>query len=233
MSHMLVKFQHVSKKYARQVALQDVSFELPSGKIIGLIGVNGSGKSTMLKLMAGMIRPSSGKIIMNEHEINGRIPEQVAFLPDGDELYSFYTVVETIEFFSSLYGDFDKKKAYEMLTFMELPRDQQVKSLSKGNKGRLKIILALSRQVPLLLMDEPLSGLDPLVRSSIIKSLISFIDIEKQTIIMSTHEVAEIEPLLDLVVLIHNGQLKAVQEVEQIRLTSSLSLVEWMKETTK
>ncbi|MGD8189915.1 ABC transporter ATP-binding protein [Brevibacillus ginsengisoli] len=233
MSDVLVKFQHVSKKYRRQVALRDISFELPRGKIIGLIGTNGSGKSTTLKLMAGLIRPNSGTVMINGEVIKRRIPEQVSFLPDSDHLYPFYTVNQTIEFFSSIYRDFDKKKAVEMLAFMELPGDQLVKGLSKGNKGRLKIILALSRQVPLIVMDEPLSGLDPIVRSSIIKSLISFIDIESQTVIMSTHEVAEIEPLLDMVVLIQNGELQMVQEVEQIRLTSNMSLVEWMKKSAE
>lgn len=233
MSNMLVKFQNVSKKYARQVALQDISFELPSRNIIGLIGPNGSGKTTMLKLMAGLIRPNKGAVMIDGKEIKGRIPEQVSFFPDGDNLYPFYTVVETLDFFSKMYSDFDKKKAFEMLAFMELPDDQQVKALSKGNKGRLKMILALSRQVPLILMDEPLSGLDPIVRNSIIKSLLSFIDVERQTVIMSTHEVTEIEPLLDRVILMYNGQLQAVREVEDIRSTSSMSLVQWMSNAVK
>jgi ABC-2 type transport system ATP-binding protein len=230
---MLVKFQNVSKKYARQVALQDISFELPSRSIIGLIGPNGSGKTTMLKLMAGLIRPNKGTVMIDGKEIKGRIPEKVSFFPDGDNLYPFYTVAETLDFFSKMYSDFDKKKAFEMLAFMELPDDQQVKALSKGNKGRLKMILALSRQVPLILMDEPLSGLDPIVRNLIIKSLLSFIDVERQTVIMSTHEVTEIEPLLDRVMLMYNGQLQAVREVEDIRSTSSMSLVQWMSNAVK
>ncbi|CEH28835.1 spermidine/putrescine ABC transporter ATP-binding protein [Aneurinibacillus migulanus] len=233
MSDVLVKFQHVSKKYQSKVAVHNISFELPRGKIIGLIGTNGSGKSTMLKLMAGLIRPTRGMVMINGEQIKRRIPEQVSFLPDGDHLYPFYTVQQTIDVFSSIYSDFDKKKAIEMLTFMELPGDQFIKVLSKGNKGRLKIILALSRQVPLILMDEPLSGLDPIVRNSIIKSLISFIDVERQTVIMSTHEVAEVEPILDMAVLIHNGELQSIQEVEQIRFTSNMSLVEWMKKSAK
>ncbi|MEF2968569.1 ABC transporter ATP-binding protein [Paenibacillus sp. M1] len=231
MANAIVKFENVSKQYPRRCALQDVSFELPQGKIIGLIGANGSGKSTTLKLMAGLIRPSRGAVVINGVQMNRRHPEQVSFLPDHNYLYPFYTVMQTIEFFHGVYSDFDRDKAADMLAFMELSGDQPIKALSKGNMARLKIILALSRQVPLILMDEPLSGLDPIVRGSIIKSLISFVDIEHQTVVLSTHEVAEIEPLLDMAVLIHNGRIQSIQEVDEIRASGNMNLVEWMRQT--
>ncbi|AEG61095.1 ABC transporter ATP-binding protein [Desulforamulus ruminis] len=227
----IVAFSNVTKKYPGRTALNNISFTLPQGKVIGLVGPNGSGKSTLLKLISGLARPSSGLVEVNGKAAHRRIAGEVAYLSELDVLYPFFTVLETIRFNAGLFKDFDQAKAMEMLTFMQLEPDQKVRSLSKGNRGRLKIILALSRQVPLVLMDEPLSGLDPLVRDSIIRSLISFLDLESQTVIMSTHEVAEVEPILDMVVAIQKGQIRNIDEVENIRSQHGQSLIQWMKET--
>jgi len=225
----IVKFENVSKKYYKELALDNVSFELPGGKVIGLIGPNGSGKSTALKLMAGLIRGNRGKVTVCGKPACRRISEEVAFLSELDAFYSFFTVQETINFYHEQYSDFELDKAESMLKFMQLKPDARVKDLSKGNRGRLKIVLTLSRRAKLILMDEPLSGLDPIVRESIIKGLVSFIDLEHQTVIMTTHEVAEIEPLLDMVVAIRDGQVLKIEEVDNIREEHNISLVEWMK----
>ena len=134
-----------------------------------------------------------------------------------------------IDFYHSQFTDFQLEKANEILSFMNLERNQKIKSLSKGNRGRLKIVLSLSRDVPLILMDEPLSGLDPLVRDSIIKSLISFIDLEKQTILITTHEIEEVEPILDTMMAIKNGQLICIQDVEELRIQENTGILDWMK----
>lgn len=231
MTEHIIEFIDVTKKYPGQEALRNVSFTLPQGKIIGLVGPNGSGKSTMLKLIAGLVHPSSGKVKVNGLEANRRLSCQVAYLSELDVLYPFYTVAETIHFTAGLFADFDMAKAQEMLSFLQLDPNQKVKTLSKGNRGRLKIILVLARRVPLVLMDEPLSGLDPIVRDSIIKSLISYLDLERQTVVVTTHEVAEIEPILDSVVAIQYGQVKGMVEVEAIRSNAGKSLLDWMKET--
>ncbi|MDO7785736.1 ABC transporter ATP-binding protein [Desulforamulus aquiferis] len=230
MAEHIIQFSNVRKRYLRQVALDDVTLSLPQGKIIGLVGPNGSGKSTLLKLTAGLVRPSSGSVKVNGKEVNRMIASEVSYLSELDVLYPFYTVKETIDFNAGLFADFDVAKAQEMLTFMQLDPDKKVKALSKGNRGRLKIILTLARKVPLILMDEPLSGLDPLVRDSIIKSLISYLDLEQQTVVMTTHEVTEVEPILDMVVAVQNGQIRGMAEVDEIRSTHGQNLVEWMKE---
>lgn len=230
MPEYIVELNNVTKKYIKQLALNNVSLALPQGKIIGIVGPNGSGKSTMLKIMAGLVRPSSGSVMVNGKKVSRRIASEVAYLSELDVLYTFYTVEETISFNAGLFEDFDLAKAREMLTFMQLDPSKKVKELSKGNRGRLKIILALARKVPLILMDEPLSGLDPMVRDSIIKSLISYLDLEQQTVIMSTHEVNEVEPILDTVVAVQNGQVCGIAEVDEIRGTHGQSLVEWMKQ---
>src|SRR5690606_29376301 len=117
-----------------------------------------------------------------------------------DEYYRFFTVKDTIEFHASQFGDFDIEKAYEIMDFMKLEPEKKLKHLSKGNRGRVKIVLTLARHTPVVLMDEPFSGLDPMVRNSIVKGLISFVDLEKQLILITTHEIREIENILDEVV---------------------------------
>lgn len=227
MTRPIIEFKGVSKKYPGREALQNVSFTLPHGKVIGVIGPNGSGKSTALKLMAGLLRPNSGQVLVNG-EIAGRHTNRhAAFLSDREDLYSFYTIQETLDFYRSVYADFNREKAADMLKFLQLGLEQKVGSLSKGNLGRLKMVLAISRQVPLLLLDEPLAGLDPMVRQTIIQSIISYFDPE-QTILLSTHEVSEVEPLLDMVMLVYNGKVLAVEDVETIRDTHQTNLVGWM-----
>jgi ABC-2 type transport system ATP-binding protein len=224
MSEHIVEFVNVIKKYPGQVALNNVSFVLPRGKIIGLVGPNGSGKSTILKLISGLAHPSQGSVAVNGKTANRRIAGEVAYLSELDVLYPFYTVAETISFNAGLFDDFDQRKALEILSFMQLEPDKKVKNLSKGNRARLKILLALSRKAPLILMDEPLSGLDPLVRDSIIKSLISYLDLDRQTVLMSTHEVSEVEPILDLVIAVRDGEIRGIDEVSAVCIKQGMGL---------
>lgn len=231
MSDYIVKFDNVTKKYMAQAAVKNISFDLPQGKIIALVGPNGSGKSTILKLIAGLAHPSQGSVTVKGKPANRRIAEEVAFLSEKDVLYPFFTVQETIRYNAGLFADFDLKKAEEILSFMGLEPDKKVRHLSKGNLGRLKITLALSRRAPLVLMDEPLAGLDPLARDAIIKSMISYLDLREQTVFISTHEVSEVEPVLDMVMSLHYGEIKGFEEVENIREKFGLSLLDWMKKT--
>lgn len=229
-SDAVIKFDRVSKRYRMRYALNDVSFELPRGQVIGLIGANGSGKSTTLKLMAGLIHPTDGQVHVFGKPATRRVGSHISYMSDADALYGFYTAAEMMDFYQTMFSDFNLAKAHEMLDFMNLEPNRLIRELSKGNLGRLKLVLALSRQAPLILMDEPLSGLDPLVRQQILKGLISFIDLEEQTVLMSTHEVAEVEPLLDTVVLMSEGQVVDIQGVDQIRTEHHSVLVDWMTE---
>ncbi len=231
MTGHIIRFENVTKKYLSQMALNNISFELPRGKIAALVGPNGSGKSTILKLAAGLSQPSQGSVTVQGKTVNRRAAEEVAYLSESDNLYPFFTVQETIKFNAGLFGDFDMEKAREILSFMQLEPNKKVRHLSKGNRGRLKILLALSRRAPLILMDEPLAGLDPLVRDAIIRSMISYLDLQEQTIFMSTHEVSEVEPVLDLVISLSEGRIMGMEEVENIREKHGLSLVDWMKKT--
>lgn len=226
----MIEFKHVTKKYKGQLALDDLSLTLPKGKIIGVVGENGSGKSTTMKLITGLIRPSKGTVTLDGELITRKVSNsKVSYLSELDTYYSFYTVGETVEYYASIYPDFNRNKAEEILDYMKLDRSKKVNNLSKGNRGRLKIAVTLAREVPVILMDEPLSGLDPMVRDSIVKGLLSFVDFETQTIIITTHEIKEIEPILDMVVLIKDGKVICMEEVEEIRIHQNVSIVEWMK----
>ncbi|MFC0469595.1 ATP-binding cassette domain-containing protein [Halalkalibacter kiskunsagensis] len=223
----MIKLNLVTKKFIKKVALRDVNLELSPGKIVGLVGENGSGKSTTLKLIAGLTHPSKGTITINGVKVN-RIATHVSYLSELDEYYSFYNVGETINYYATQFPDFNREKAEEIRTFMKLDLNAKLKHLSKGNRGRLKLVLTLAREVPIILMDEPLSGLDPMVRDSIVKGLISFIDLEKQLILVTTHEIRDIETILDEVILIKDGKILGHQNVEQLRSEQNIGIVEWM-----
>lgn len=226
----MIQFHHVSKRYLTHLAVDDLSFSLPQGKVVGIVGENGSGKSTTLKLMAGLIKPTRGTVTIAGQPVDRRICRMVSYLSELDAYYPFFTVGETIDFYKSQFADFDAEKAEAILKFMDLKREVKVKHLSKGNRGRVKIVCTLARNVPVILMDEPLSGLDPMVRESIVKGLISFVDLEKQTVVITTHEIKEVEHVLDTVMLLKGGRLIGIEDVENIRSAQQLGIVEWMKQ---
>jgi len=227
----VIKLTDVSKTYRKQTALKNISLTLPIGKIVGIVGENGSGKSTLLKLIAGLSLPTSGQVTVNGETVNRRISKIVSYLSELDSFYSMYTVKEAIDYKASQFTDFNYTKAEEIMKFMQLDSDKKIKNLSKGNRGRLKIVLALARDVPYILMDEPLSGLDPIVRDSIVKGMISFVDLESQTLIMTTHEIKEIEPILDCFIAVRDGLIIRMADVEQLHESEGLGITEWMKKS--
>ncbi|RXI97843.1 ABC transporter ATP-binding protein [Anaerobacillus alkaliphilus] len=229
----IITFQNVSKRYGLSKALNDVSFQIPAGGIIGLVGHNGSGKSTLLKLIAGLVKKTSGELTVCGESVTRLIGRNVAFLAEVDSLYDFYTVKETIEFCNDVFPDFNEQKAFEIVATLKVDQTKKVGTLSKGNRARVKIAINLSRNVPLLIMDEPLSGLDPLVREDIIKMIAKYVEMEEQTLIISTHEVTEIEPLLDHVILVRDGEIVLSQRVEELRETKGQSVLDAMKELLK
>lgn len=227
----MIQLNQVSKKYNHQVALKDISLTLEKGKIVGIVGENGSGKSTLLKLIAGLSLPTSGEVTVNGEKANRRIGKIVSYLSELDSFYPMFTVREAIDFQASQFADFNRAKAEEIMKYMQLEPDKKVKNLSKGNRGRLKIVLALAREVPYILMDEPLSGLDPMVRDTIVKGMISFVDLESQTLVMTTHEIKEIESILDCFIAIKDGSIIKMADVDELHESEGLGITEWMKKT--
>ncbi|MEC0295887.1 ABC transporter ATP-binding protein [Bacillus subtilis] len=226
---MEIKLEHVSKKYGRHTAVNDVSITLSSGRIYGLIGPNGSGKSTTLKMMAGLLFPTSGFVKVDEEQVTREMVRQTAYLTELDMFYPHFTVKDMVNFYQSQFPDFQTEQAYKLLNEMQLNPEKKIKKLSKGNRGRLKIVLALARRADVILLDEPFSGLDPMVRDSIVNSLVSYIDFEQQIVVIATHEIDEIETLLDEVIILANGEKVAQREVEDIREQEGMSVLQWFK----
>lgn len=229
----MIEFHKVNKKYGFNHVLKDISFTIRPGKIIGLVGPNGSGKSTILKLISGLTYPSSGEVSVLGEPANRRIASKVIYLTEADSFYPSFTVKDMLNFYESQFADFEQVKAMELLQFMNLNDSVKIRSLSKGNRGRLKLVLALARRAPILLLDEPFSGLDPMVRDTLVQGLLSFIDFEKQTVLMATHEIEEVETVLDELIMIEDGRLLGQYHVETMREEKGLSIKEWMKETYK
>ncbi len=229
---MTIIFDSVTKKYGNGFALENVSFQFEKGKIYGLLGPNGSGKSTTLKMVAGLVLPTKGTVSVKEKKVTRKIASDVSYLTELDMFYDAFTVAGMIQFYESQFPDFKKERAWELVSFMDLDPNKKIKQLSKGNRGRLKLVLTLSRETDVLLLDEPFSGLDPMVRDSIVKGLISYIDFGNQTVIIATHEIDEIETILDEAYIIHDGEVKGHCNVEELRENEGLSVLNWLKKLT-
>ncbi|MFS0575660.1 ABC transporter ATP-binding protein [Sporosarcina sp. 179-K 3D1 HS] len=224
----MIELKNVSKKYGGRRALDGMTLALPTGKIIGLVGENGSGKTTLLKLVAGLLTPNSGSAEYNGEKITRKIAASVAYMPDADLFYPYLTVEQLFDFYESQFSDFNPIKAKEMAEFLNIGLDAKIKNLSKGNRGRVKIAATLAREADYYLLDEPFSGLDPMVREDIAKGLIRFTDTERQTIVLSTHELKEVEPLLDEIVVLRGGRLLAHEAIDEIRDVHGMDATTWM-----
>lgn len=213
----LVVFRDVHKRFPGAEALRGVSLELPRGEIVGLLGPNGSGKSTLLKLMAGLHRPTSGRVLVAGRQPDRTTKAMVSYSPEIDHTYPWMTVEATVRFVSSFYEDWDDERAASLLDFMGLKPRQKVGKLSKGTRARLRLVLALARSADLILLDEPLSGIDPPSRMRIVQAILSEYEAGEQTIIISTHEVLEAEPLFDRLLMLEAGFIKLEGPAEQLR----------------
>ncbi|OLO27661.1 spermidine/putrescine ABC transporter ATP-binding protein [Alkalihalophilus pseudofirmus] len=229
----MLTIENVMKQYGTKKALDNLTLSVDHPGIIGLIGANGSGKSTLLKLIAGLLKPTTGTVQLLGETVSRQTTKQCAYLSEDDDLFPFYTVKETILFYEKVFPDFERSKSEAILSDIHVEQNQKVGHLSKGNRARVKIALSLGRNVPCLLLDEPLSGLDPIVREDIIKAFAKYADLEKQLIILSTHEVEEIEPLLDKVLFIKNGSIVYFNDVEQLREERQQSVIDFMREVLK
>lgn len=224
----MIELKDISKKYSGRRALDGLTLTLPQGKIIGLVGENGSGKTTLLKLIAGLLTPDKGTAIFKGQPISRKVAENVAYMSDTDLFYPYFTVKQLFNFYDSQFEDFDLTKAKEIAQFLNVSLDVKIKNLSKGNRGRVKIAATLGREANYYLLDEPFSGLDPMVKDDIAKGLIRFTDTEHQTVMMSTHELKEVEPLLDEIVVLRGGRIIAHAAVDEIRDTYGQDATSWM-----
>lgn len=224
-----MKVEQLSFGYGRKTVLERVTFEISQGQIIGLIGENGSGKSTLLKLLAGILSPTSGTVLLNGEKVTRRMAAKIAYQADIDLFYEKLTGNQVFQFYASQFEGFSIEKANEIAAFLEVPTNIKLGKLSKGNRGRIKLATFIARDAEIYLFDEPFAGLDPLARESLMKAIIRFINIEQCSVILSTHEVNEVEPILDQVILLKDGHIRAMDNLEKIRDERGENAVQWMK----
>lgn len=225
-----VEIKNLVKKYTGVTALKGVDVSFPAGKICGLIGPNGSGKSTMLKTIAGLVQPDSGDVLVLGERPGRKTKNITAFLPEINHFYRDMNIRQVINLYESQFTNFNREKAMEILDFMNLKPEARIKNLSKGMVGRVKLTLTMAREVPLIVMDEPLAGIDIKSRSRILEGLISEYDAEKQTIILSTHEILETEKFFDYVIFLERGEIKIQGYADDLREEHGMSIEDLAKE---
>ena len=219
----LLRCDHVTKTFGATTALNQVSFALDSGKIVGLLGPNGSGKTTLIKLINGLLTPNSGNILIEGDLPGPATKAKVAYLPDNIYLNSWMTVKQIVEYFDDFYEDFLPERAYEMLERLDISPKRRLKTLSKGNKEKVCLILVMSRQAKLYVLDEPIAGVDPAARDYVISTIINNYNPDA-TVLISTHLIADIEQVLDEVLFIRNGDLLLHKTVDEIREENGMSV---------
>lgn len=230
MSEFAIQISGLTKSFPGVKALDNIDLNIPKGSIIGLLGPNGSGKSTLLKLTAGLTYPDRGTIKVLGNLPRKELRQKISFLPELNHLYKWMSVRETLNFFKSFYVDWDDEKARELVEFMHLKPQQKVSNLSKGMKARLKLIVTLARNASIILLDEPLSGIDPQSRGRIMDSLTSRFDFGNQTMIISTHDVLQAELIFDYVIFLEYGKIKRFAEADELRAEYGSSINDLLKE---
>ena len=201
---------------AKQVATA-INLELKAAQVLCFLGPNGSGKSTFLKLLAGVLRPDAGTVTINGLPVGLTTKSWVSYQPEIDYLYDWMTVQQVLDFTSDLVPDWRPSRCDELIGFLNLERNTRVRNLSKGMRARLKLVITLSRDADLFLLDEPLSGIDPPSRLRIIRSLIGGYEAGRHTIILSTHEVAETEGIFERVIFLDRGLVKVDADAQELR----------------
>lgn len=222
----------LKKKYGKNEALKGISLQVQSGQIVGLLGPNGSGKTTLIKLANGLLTPSAGEITINGNQIGVETKKRVSYLPERTYLNNWMKVKQMIDYFSDFYEDFDSARAYDMLAKLNINPDDKLKTMSKGTKEKVQLILVMSRNADVYFLDEPIGGVDPAARDYILNTIITNYN-PNSTVIISTHLISDIEKVLDDVVMIKDGELVMHKTVDGIREEYGKSVDEVFREVFK
>lgn len=216
MNDIIMECNSLCKKYGGKMALNNLNVTIRRGRIIGLLGPNGSGKTTLIKIANGLLTPTSGELLINGSAVGMKSKKSVSYLPDCVTLPEWMKIRELIKFYSDFYEDFNVEKAYNMLKNLGVNADDKFKALSKGNKEKVQLILVMSREAELYLLDEPMGGVDPATRDYILNTIISNYS-QNSTVIISTHLIADVEQILDEVMFINQGEIVMEDMVDNIR----------------
>lgn len=225
----MIEVKHVKKKYKKVKALDDVSFNIEEGKITCILGVNGVGKSTILKAIAGLVKPNSGEILIDGEKFSQQTYNKLAFVTDIDIHFNHLNIKETFDLMKLFYKNWDEERAYEMLRMFSLTDDKKISELSKGNKARVKIIIGFAQRAKYILLDEPFSGIDIFKREEFINAMLTLME-DDESIVITTHEIGEIEQIVDDVIILNNGKIEQIFNAEEVRQNEGKSILDKMRE---
>lgn len=219
----------LSKRFGSVQALDNVNFTIEPGRVVGLLGPNGSGKTTLLKLANGLLTPTGGEILI-DGDAPGKVTRSVvSYLPDKPYLADWMKVRQLLDFFEDFYDDFDRDRAMEMLLRLNIGEDMRIKEMSKGTREKTQLILVMSRQAKLYLLDEPIGSVDPATRDYILDTIIRNYNPDA-AVVISTHLIADVEQVLDDVIFIDKGRIVLQSSVDDIREERGMSVDQYFRE---
>lgn len=228
----LVEIKDLNKKYDNKYALKDINLKLSDRKIIGLLGKNGAGKTTLIKLINDLLTPTSGEILIKGNKIGVETKKVISYLPERTYLNKQMKVKEVLNYFEDFYDNFDIQKAKKLLKDLDLDEDQNLSKMSKGMQEKVQLVLVMSRNADLYILDEPLGGVDPATRDYILDTILSNFN-EDASVIISTHLISDIERILDEVIFIDNGEIILQSDADKLRNEEKSSIDEIFRRTFK
>ena len=228
----LIEIKNLTKKYDKKVALNNVNLTIPHGKIIGLLGKNGAGKTTLIKLINDLLTPTEGEILINGNKVGVATKKIISYLPEKTYLNTQMKVSEVITYFEDFYEDFDAQKAKKLLKDLDLDVNEHLSKMSKGMQEKVQLVLVMSRNADLYILDEPLGGVDPATRDYILDTILSNFK-ENASVIISTHLISDIERILDEVVFIDKGKIVLQSDADKLRKTENASIDEVFRRSFK
>ena len=228
----LLEVSHITKSYGNNKVLDDVTFSIPKGKIVGLLGPNGSGKTTLIKLINDLLKEDSGTIKVEGLDLGVETKKIISYLPDKNYLNNNMTVLELLNYFKDFYEDFRIDKAKELIGKLDLDLNQKLKTMSKGTKEKVQLILVMSRKAKLYILDEPIGGIDPAARDYIINTILTNFS-NDASLLISTHLISDLEKVLDEVIFLKNGKVVRSGSTDEIRKETKLSINDLFREEFK
>ena len=221
----LLEIKNLNKYFDNKQILKDININISSGKIVGLLGKNGVGKTTLIKLMNDLLTPTSGEILINGKKIGVETKKIISYLPERTYLNKQMKVSEVINYFKDFYEDFDDDKARKLLNDLDLDINQHLTKMSKGMQEKVQLVLVMSRNADLYILDEPLGGVDPATRDYILDTILSNFN-ENASVIISTHLISDIERILDEVIFIDKGEIVLQSDADKLRKKEKSSIDE-------
>ncbi|MBQ3090681.1 MAG: ABC transporter ATP-binding protein [Oscillospiraceae bacterium] len=230
--HPVLQCRGLNKSYGRHHVIKDLDLELSPGRIVGLVGPNGAGKTTLIKLICSLLTAQSGQILIGGHPVGAGSKALVSYLPERTYLADWMKVADALELFADFYADFDREKALDMLARLSVDPKARFKTLSKGTREKVQLVLVMSRKALLYVLDEPIGGVDPAARDYILSTILTNYN-EEGTILISTHLISDVETVLDEAIFLKDGQIVLHKSVDEIRQEEGKSVDELFREVFK